>query len=150
MQQVQSGEISSRARHRVRNKGSAIVEFAPAVCILICGVMLPLLDLGFIPIRYAIAHVMINHKIGQLALEKSAGDARRVFEEGSDWRARLASCGIRVKNSNLSVVVADTSNQQHRFMAGQKGIIPGDLLPNPDPEKPRLIYRLEMSTNLEI
>jgi len=112
--------------------------------------MLPLLDLGFIPIRYAVAYVMVNSTINQLALARSAGNARQALERDSGWKARLAGCGIRVKKSDLSIVVTDRSNQQHRFRAGQKGVVPGDLLPNPDPEKPRLVYRLEISTSLEI
>jgi hypothetical protein len=125
-----------------------MAEFAPALFVLLFGVMLPLLDLAFVPIRYATAYAMVKNQVQQLALSRTASDARQSLQRDGQWKARLAGCGAEVKRTELVMVVTDRSGGRHTFSVGQKGCIPSDLLP--DGENAPCVYRLQLRLDLAI
>ncbi len=134
---------------RNRSKGSALAELAPALFILIIGIVIPLLDLGFVPIRYALAYAVLTDVVHNLALSNKASDAYGKLRTDNWWRSALSKCGVKVrKEPELSIDVIGPNGERQRFASGNLGSIPANLLP--DPKKGPGIYRLELVVNMNI
>ena len=117
-------------RRRSRCHGYAIAEFAPVFSILIIGFIIPLLDVGFIPIRYAVAYSVLTDVVHNLALSNKLSDAYNLIKTDTGWRTALSNCGIEIKHTELAVAVIDKNGDLTRFTSGQPGCIPVELLPN--------------------
>ncbi|HEY9869369.1 MAG TPA: hypothetical protein V6D08_09405 [Candidatus Obscuribacterales bacterium] len=148
MQAVTRVKRSFALYQRQRKRGHVMAEFAPALFVLLFGVMLPLLDLAFVPIRYTAAYAMVRNQDQELALSRTAGDAHQALQLDGQWKARLAGCGAKVKKSELVMVVTDRSGGRHAFSLGQRGYIPSELLP--DGENAPCVYRLQLRVELGI
>jgi hypothetical protein len=135
-------------RPRKRSRGSALAEFAPALFILIIGVTIPLLDLGFVPIRVGLAYAVLTDVVRNIALSNKATDAYAKVKPESWWSTTLAKCGVKVRNPELFINVIGPNNERQRVTSASVGSIPANLLP--DPIKGTGIYRLELVVDMDI
>jgi hypothetical protein len=116
-----------------RNRGSQIVEFGSALFLLIAFVFLPLLDLAIVPIRWMMAHELINNYVRTLAMCETYTQSLRTLEADPSLRDRLLKIGgIQVRSTALYLTVTHitTNDDTTKFIEITKpGTIPADWLP---------------------
>jgi len=141
--------FSRFAQPVLRNfRGSLIAEFGPALFLLIFCFVIPLLDLGMLPIRYGLTYAAATNAVSKLALANKASDANRMLQTDTWWTSFLGKCGIDVEQKQLAMVVINKKGSGQVFATDQPGSIPSALLPD-GPDGPGA-YILRLSIKADI
>lgn len=128
-----------------RKKGNALIEFGPAMVVFVCFILTPLLDLGFIPVRYLICTGVINEYAHRLSLSEKRSDC---YAAGDNWwRDFLLRCGITVHEPSKSLIICGR-DEGDRLVVRQGETVPAEWLPNGS--KGPCLYSLEVSLNADI
>ena len=95
-------------RAPLRNqRGSQIAEFGPALVILTCFVLVPLLDLGIVPVRWMLSQELVNDYAKKLALQESVSKSLVTLNADPTLSTRLKKLGgIDVKSIKLQLRAA--------------------------------------------
>jgi hypothetical protein len=141
---IAHGRLFARSR-----SGSHLAEFAPSLVILIAFVVIPLLDLTIVPVRWMLAHEIVNDYARRLALCESFGESHVQMEQDPSLKARLLKLGgVSVKSINLTLRISRVFKNPHMpevFVVKNPGQIPKEWLP--DGSKAPCSYALDLDVD---
>ncbi len=126
-------------------RANALTEFGPALVVFVCFILTPLLDLGFIPVRYLITSGVINEYTHRLSLSEKRSDCYAPADNW--WRDFLRRCGITVHEPTVSLVVCG-QNDGDKIVVRQSESIPSEWLPNGT--RGPCLYCVELTANADI
>ncbi|MBU6451785.1 MAG: hypothetical protein KGS72_08415 [Cyanobacteria bacterium REEB67] len=111
---------SSTGKHRSRpcplrgETGSQLAEFGPALFILAFFILIPLLDLGILPIRWMLAQEIVNEYSRNLALQENFSQSFKTMEADPSLATRLKKLGgVTVETINLRLRASRVFRQPH-------------------------------------
>lgn len=143
---IKRSVINYKRLQRVRSRGSQIVEFAAAMVLLVCVILLPFLDLAILPVRWLMAQEIVNAYIRKLALCETFSEAYQIMEADPSLSTRLSRLGgIDCKSLKLKMRAARVFLHPHQpevIVVERPGQMPPDWLP--DGKKAPCIYTLEI------
>jgi hypothetical protein len=122
-------------------------EFGVSMIVFVCFILIPLIDIGFVPVRYLIGHGVINELTHRLSLCEKRNDAYQLLTDEKWWTTFLAKCGVSVHDSKLQLIVCG-KNSSDKIVVTQGQTIPDIWLPNGI--KGPCVYSLELSTSCDI
>ncbi|MGH9550461.1 MAG: hypothetical protein ACRD3W_13855 [Terriglobales bacterium] len=134
-------------RKRRNEKGSSLTEFGPALAIFIIFVIVPLLDLGVIPIRYGIAYGVLNQLTKRMGMCEKLSQANNMYMNEKWWVNDLNASGIFVSKKALSIRVVGT-NQETAANLPTSAPVPTNFLP--DSKSGPYYYYLQLTSTLQI
>lgn len=147
---LKKSRTGDREMAKLRSKKGQIAEFAPALMVFVCFVLVPLIDIAFIPVRYFIAEGVVNQYTHTLSL---AGSRKKAYDmltantgEDSWWRGFLQNCGMTVHDPKLVLVVCG-SNPGDKIVVNKSEDIPAAYLPG---SAKQCVYSLEMTVEIDI
>ncbi len=134
-------------RSRKRKQNGNISEFGAALITLICFVILPLLNLSFIPVRYMLCEGALNELTRRLAHCEKLTEAQDTLKKDNAWKTILDRCGVTISGERLSLLVTTSD--------GTRGIVlnPGGQLSDewlPGGANGPCIYSLSVKANFTI
>lgn len=96
-----------------RRSHGNIAEFAPALFMFFMFFLLPLINLGFIPVRYGLAMATINEVAHRLSRAEKMSQAYGLLQTDNKWRDFLKQFGVTVTQNDLSIIAQSvpTGNQ---------------------------------------
>jgi hypothetical protein len=127
------------------NRGH-ITEFATALIVLICFIFIPIIDMGFVPMRYWLANGTINDFTHRLSHCEKRTEAYDRLSTEILWQKLLAACGVTVNDTTLKLIVCGNGAQEAKFDESQS--LPPQWLPNGSNSP--CVYSLELSTKIEV
>jgi hypothetical protein len=127
--------------------GSQLAEFGPALFILAFFILIPLLDLGILPVRWMLAQEIVNEYSRKLALQENFSQSFRTIEADPSLATRLKKLGgVTVKNINLQLRASRIFRHPHPsefILVNQPRRIPPAW--QPDGAKAPCDYSLELN-----
>jgi hypothetical protein len=130
-----------------RNKRGNIAELGPAFVVFICFIFTPLIDLGFIPVRYLIAQGVINEYVHRLSLAEKRSQSYEILATDNFWRQFLTQCGITLREPTLKLIVCG-NNDSDKISVESGEHIASEWLPNGS--KGPCLYSMELSVDADI
>lgn len=130
-----------------RQKGHAMLEFGAGLIVFVCFIMIPLIDIGFIPVRYLIGQGVMNEFAHRLALSEKRTEAYQLLANDEGWKTFLSKCGVTVHEPKLTLVACG-KDEAEKLVISQGDMVPASWLPN-GTEGP-CVYSLELSTECDI
>lgn len=128
-------------------KGQATCELAVSMIVLVCFILAPLLDIGFVPVRYLIGYGVITELTHRLSLCEKRSDAYQLLQNEPWWKSFLSKCGVTVLTPQLQLIVCGKSASD-KITVGKGQVVPDNFLPNGN--KGPCLYSLELSVNCDI
>lgn len=150
MRRFERQRLMSKIRNRLNRgaAGSSLAEFGPALSLLLM-LLIPLIDLGIVPIRYILAREIIEHSARQLAQSESYGEAKKELEGDGKLRDRLMRLGgVQPLSLDLQLVASSLTKKEKPFVETKPGTIPKHWLP--DGKMCPCNYSLELVTKIEV
>jgi hypothetical protein len=130
----------------MRTQKGTLAEFAPALLIFICFVLLPAIDIAFIPVRYLIAQGVMNETAHRLALADTRTEANNIAHEGW-WTDFLKRCGVVVHPQPLRLIVGGVNPAEPLVLLPSQPV-PAEWLPTG--AKAPCTYIVEMTAQADI
>lgn len=129
--------------------GSQISEFGAALVLLITCIIIPLIDLGIVPIRYGLAKSIVGSKVHQLAQHETLKQAFKTNQEDVSFEDALKRIGgVVVRSSELSLIIESTKLKGQTKTIDRPGSIPKGWLP--EGANCPCIYSLSLTTNADV
>lgn len=128
-------------------RGTTLTEFGPALAIFVIFVLIPLLDCGFIPVRYGIAYGVINHCTYRLSLAEKMSDAQKLLGD-TWWTNLLIKSGVGFSAPELSLRIVNKNDQEQQIVIPEPAPIPKEW--QPDSKNGPFIYYLQMNVHTQI
>lgn len=137
-------------RPKFRQKGQQLADFTVAFGFLIMFVVLPLLDLGIVPVRYLMAQSSVSSYIKQLSLCETMSEAfKKLKSSNNDFDRLLTSIGgTNVKSTRLSIIISSQKTSGKPIEVDKPRAIPKLWLP--DGTNCPCQYMIKLSADLEI
>jgi hypothetical protein len=127
--------------------GSAVTEFGPALILLVCFVLLPILNIAFVPIYWFAASASLDQFTHKLSLAEKRSDAYFQLANDSGWRDLLRRFGVTLHNPHLALIACDPAGSEKiAITAGQA--VPDNWLPGG--AKSPCVYSLQLSVQADI
>lgn len=141
---------AKRASANGRNcTGAQAAEFAAALTVLVLFFVIPLLDLGVIPIRYALAQHLITSYSFNYSRAETLSKAFDQLEEDTNLQDLLKKIGgVTVKRLRLQLVITKSASPDKKLVVSEPKRIPKEWLP--DSANGPFQYELELFSTLEI
>jgi hypothetical protein len=113
---------STSPGNRRSKRGQQLVEFSCVFVLLVCGIAIPLLNLGIVPIRWALSYSFLENSVRNLARCETFSEALRTNAQDNSMDDALASLGgVTVDKAHLYL-------QLHSEKRGTKEIdMPGKV-----------------------
>ncbi len=134
-----------RSRRRNSN-GAVLAEFGPSMVVFICFLLLPLIDISFIPVRYFMAQSIVNSTAQRLCLSEKRSDANSLANSGW-WTDFLRKCGVDIHAHPIQVIVTG-NNDGEKFVAVPGVKVPPEWLPNGS--KGPCVYAVELTVDADV
>jgi hypothetical protein len=134
--------FSLRRRH-----GHALTEFGPALFMFIIFFFIPLIDLGFIPVRYVIALGVVDNLNKRMSMVEKMTDAQQLLKTDG-WVTQLNHFGVEVKSFELSLKIVSKANADDSVVVPLTSPITNDWLP--DGSNCPCVYYLQLSVDTTI
>ncbi len=132
-----------------RRSGYQLAEFSAALVVLLIGILIPLLDLGVIPLHWILAHEIIASRVQQLAQCKSFSEAIDSLNTDSSLNIELANLGgVKLVSIKSNLIISKTSLPYETLVAEEPKSIPTDWLPGG--KNSPCEYKLEVSALVEL
>lgn len=132
----------------IRNqRGNALSEFAPALIVFVCFVMIPLIDIAFVPVRYFIAAGVVNECTHRLSLAEKRSESYEILAEGW-WKDFLSKSGVNLRAEPKLKLVICGKNEGDKITLNEGQAVPSNWLPNGD--KGPCVYSMELSVETDI
>lgn len=128
-------------------KGHAMLEFGVGMLVFICFIFIPLIDIGFIPVRYVIGSGTINEFTHRLSLNEKRSEAYQQLTDEGGWKTFLSQCGVTVHEPQLNLVICG-KDESEQVSIGKGVAVPAEWLPNG--KNGPCIYSLELATDCDI
>lgn len=132
---------------RRSQRGSSLAEFGPALCVFFCFVFIPLINLGFIPVRYMVSQCAHSALVSKLAQCEKRSDAYTLMKEDQRWKDLLSKFGVTVSSERLTLS-ATTGDGAQRISVLQGQELPATWLPGG--ANAPCIYSLSLTSNCSI
>lgn len=126
--------------------GFALTEFAPSFMLFLLFGLLPLFCCLIVPLRFCLAQSLMDQAVRDLARCEKMSIACSKFRDDTNWEHFLSSCGLKIKEKNISVLVSarDLSN----FALSEPAHLDSDWLPGGS--KDARTFTLELSASYEM
>ena len=134
-------------RNKRRTIGAVMTEFSAAMVVFICLFLIPLIDIGVIPIRYFMAQGVLNDTAVKLALCEKRSAAYDILLEDIQWRALLEKVGVHVKGAKLNLLIVSQNTTSQSVVKRNQQVQPEWL---PQGTKAPCVYTLEMAAQCDI
>lgn len=129
--------------------GAQAAEFAAALTILVMFFVIPLLDLGVIPVRWGLANHLITSYSVNFARAETLSRAFEQLESDVNLQDLLKKIGgVSAKQLRLALVITKTASPDKKLVVSEPKHIPADWLPD-SPNGPYQ-YELELFATVEI
>ncbi|HEY9787828.1 MAG TPA: hypothetical protein V6D17_20745 [Candidatus Obscuribacterales bacterium] len=150
MQSTNKHTLSAVRMRRREPRGAAqAAEFGAAVVALIVCFVIPLVDFGIIPVRWALAFNIVNSYVGNLSRAETFSRAWQQLEEDPGMGTMLKRIGgVNPKRYNLTMLITKPADGSVQASVDQPKRIPSHYLPD-GPGGPYQ-YELELSAELEV
>lgn len=122
-------------------------EFSAAVAVFICLFLLPLIDIGVIPIRYYMAQGLLNDTAAKLALCEKRSVAYDVLLRDTQWRDLLDKVGVHVRAAKMDLLIVSQNSSSKTVVKRTDQVLPQWL---PRGARYPCIYTLQTGTVCEI
>lgn len=132
---------------RSRSQNGNFYEFAAALIVLISFIVVPLLTIGFIPMRFMLSHGVMSDLTYRLSHCESRTDAYTLLNKDKRWKDLLSKFGVTVSGEQLSLI-ATTSDGGARVVVQQGQQLSPEWLPGG--AQGSLIYSLELRAQCSI
>lgn len=130
-------------------KGAQAAEFAAALTILVMFFVIPLLDLGVIPIRWGLANHLITSYSVNFARAETLSRAFEQLETDVNLQDLLKKIGgVTARQLRLALVITKSASPDKKLVVSEPKHIPADWLPD-SPNGP-FQYELELFATIEI
>src|SRR5438105_2584211 len=95
--------------------GAQLAEFGPALIILVGVVLVPLLDFTIVPVRWLLAHELIEDYARRLALCETFSESRSVLNADPSLKVRLEHLGgVFLKDLSLNLRISRVFKDNHK------------------------------------
>lgn len=129
-----SCKMTRQQRLARRSQIGSIAEFAPALTILIFFVVIPLLDLTIVPVRWMLAHELLNDYSRKLALCETFSQSYSAMNADPSLQNRLQNLGgVTVESLRLTLRISRVFKEPHPeevLVVTSPGQIPPAWLPD--------------------
>lgn len=129
-----------------RNSKGNISEFGASFLVLIVFVLLPMMNLCFIPVRYMLCEGALTELSRRLAHSEKFSDAQAMMKNETWFKTFLKQCGVTISGERLSILV--TTADGARSTVKQQSDLPGEWLPGGS--NGPCIYSLEVKADCTI
>jgi len=147
-QSSQEARAAAKYSRALRNaRGASIPEFGAAFSAFVLFGCIPVLNLGILPVRYAVAHEILNSQTHRVAMCDKITDAvtqSDAFASNPQFRA----FGIKVESSQLAIKIVSKVNSTKQIKLPATSGVPTNWLPD-SPSGP-FYYYLEQATQVSI
>ncbi len=134
---------------KTRQKGQQLADFSVAFGFLIIFVVLPLINLGVVPVRFLFAQSAVGSFIKQLSLCESMSEAFKKVKADKEIEKMMVSIGgTHVKSARLAVVINSQKKVGNQIEVHRPKSITKVWLP--DGENCPCQYMIKLSVDLEI
>lgn len=131
-----------------RSKRGSLTEFGPALVIFVVFFFVPLIDLGVLPIRYAIAYGAINQFVHHVSLAEKMSDADKMLKAEKFWSTTLTKCGVEVSKTQLALKIVNKADQETQVIIPEPAPIPKQW--QPDGAQGPFLYYLVLTADTKI
>lgn len=132
-----------------KSRGAQAAEFAAALTILVMFFVIPLLDLGVIPIRWGLANHLITSYSVNFARAETLSRAFEQLETDVNLQDLLKKIGgVTAKRLRLALVITKTATPDKKLVVSEPKHIPAEWLP--DSANGPFQYELELFATMEI
>lgn len=146
---ITTNSPSANGKFYRRNTGAQAAEFAASLTVLVLFIVIPLLDLGVIPVRYGLAHHLVTSYSVNFARAETLSKAFEQLEEDKNLQELLKKIGgVNAKHLRLALVVTKPSNTDVKHVVEEPKHIPAAWLPD-SPNGP-FQYELELLATVEV
>jgi hypothetical protein len=136
-------------KYRRRKGGAQILEFGGAVFIFLTCIVIPLIDLSFVPLRFGLGKSVVSSRVKQLAQVETLTEALQGEKKDNSLKGILGGLdGIAVKSSKLSLIIKSNKSEPPEISIDRPGTIPKKWLP--DGSASPCEYSLDLIVNVEI
>ncbi len=136
-------------RAKTRKKGQQLADFSVAFGFFIIFVVLPLINLGVVPVRFLMAQSSVGSFIKQLSLCESMSEAFKKVKADNEIEKMLNSIGgTHVKSVRLAIVINSQKKLGNQTEVDKQRSIPKTWLP--DGENCPCQYMIKLSADMEI
>jgi hypothetical protein len=115
--------------------------------VLFCVILVPLVNISFIPVRYLLCQATLTELIHHLAVCEKRSDAYAILQKDHSWETSLAKYGVTVSREQL-ILTATTNDGNQRFVVRQNQQLPSEWLPGGS--KSPCTYSLSLSADCSI
>ena len=139
---------TARQTRRSRERGANISEFSAAIVVLVIGFMIPLLDLGIIPIHWLLSQQIISSYVRKLALCETFSQAMTQVNSDptlQNWLTRLG--GVKPELIQCHLLISRLQPPLDVFSTDHPKTIPAVWLPN-GPKSP-CSYELDLAVTCQ-
>jgi hypothetical protein len=128
--------------------GYQLTEFAGALLILVSCIIIPLINLGIVPVRFGLGTSIVSTKVHQLAKSETLSQAFNAGQQSASFADSLKRIGgIVVKSSQLLLTIESTKLKRTKVV-DRPGTIPKPWLP--DGANGPCIYSLELNVDADV
>jgi hypothetical protein len=120
----------ARQARRANQAGANLTEFSAALVLLVLGILVPLVDLGIIPVHWLLSKEIVSNYVRKLALSETFGQAlEKVNTDPSlqTWLIRLG--GVQPEMPTCHLVISRLVPPLQTFIAEKPRTIPKEWLP---------------------
>lgn len=124
------------------------MEFGAALSLFFCAVLVPLIDIAFIPVRYMLTYNNLDSVVHRMALSEKRSQALQFVHNDNSWKNQVECWGVKVKGVSANLLVCDQSGAKSTLVEAAK--VPASLLPNGARAANGGTYALEITTTVDI
>lgn len=104
-----------------RSQKGQMSEFGAAFIVLVCFVLLPLLNMSFVPVRFMMCEGVLNELARRLAHCEKFSEADATMKKEQWWKQTLGKCGVTISKEELKILVSrDGTNDRLVVRRNQK------------------------------
>jgi hypothetical protein len=121
---------ANRQLKRATERGANLTEFSAAIVVLVIGFMVPLLDLGVIPIHWLLSKEIISSYVRKLALSETFSQAMTQVNSDpalQNWLTQLG--GVKPESIQCKLIISKLTPPLDVFTTDQPRSIPAGWLP---------------------
>jgi len=129
--------------------GYQTAEFAAALVVLVLGIVIPLVDLGVLPLRWILSQEIITSEVQKLAQSENFSSTIAALDNDSLLRTKLANLGgVKPLSTKCVLIISMLNDPYETFVADEpKSITPQWL---PEGKRSPCYYELETTAVVEI
>lgn len=129
-----------------KRRSGQLSEFGAAFIVLLMVIM-PLINVSFVPVRYLLCQAILADRVSSLAHCEKRSDVYVLLERDQSWKSLLSKVGVTVSNEQVAFVATTSDGKQKQvLLRGQ--LIPPQWLPDGSNEP--LIYSVSLKADCSI